>query len=133
MPATSSKWTWPVSTARSRAPETAEHPAGRGCLAARDPDEEPDEQESGGETQEQARQERAPGVGRLRVDDDLLVADQLGQAGAVDERRDLGLEQVHLDRLLVAGRVVLRLLDQLALNRLAARGDLQHVVLVQLA
>ena len=55
------------------------------------------------------------------------LVEQPGQLGGVDEGGDLGLELRDLHRLGVAGRVVARLLLQLALDRVLLRGDLLDV------
>src|SRR5439155_1412188 len=74
---------------RGRAAEAAEHAARtRGRLAAREPDEEADEEQRRREAEDEAAPERAAGVGRLGVDHDRLLCEQPGEAAAVDEGRD---------------------------------------------
>jgi hypothetical protein len=124
MPATSSNVTRLASPGATR--RAVERPKPPRTLPAHQPDEEPDEQDRRAEAEEQGRQERAAAVGRLGVDHDAAALELLGQVGRVDERGDLGLEEVDLLGL-APGRREARLLLEIALDRLPARGDLLHV------
>src|SRR3954447_15527262 len=113
---------------RGRAPEAAQDAPGAAArLPAHEPDEQADEQDRRAEAEEQRREERAAAVDRLGVDDDALGLELLGQVRRVDERRDLGLEEVDAGRLLLARRREVGLLLEVALDRLALRGDLLDV------
>ena len=110
-----------------RPPEAAEHARRPAQLATREPDEEPDQEQGGQEAEEQRRPQRTSLVRRLGVDHHFLVGEGLGEPGAIDERRHLGFEARHLDRLLIPGRVVGRRLAQLTLDGIGLRGDLVDV------
>ena len=113
---------------RGRAAEAAEHAApSRPHLATEEPDEEPHEQERREEAEQERGQQRATRVRRLRVDYHVLVGEQRGELGGIDERGDLGLEALHRHGVRVAGRVVRRLGLQLALDRVLLRADLLNV------
>jgi hypothetical protein len=96
-------------------------------LTAGEPHQAANEQQRRREAEEEAEPERSALVRRLCVDHDVLLAEQLGQRGGVDERRHLRLELVDLPRLGVSYRVVGRLALQVAVDRVLARGDLLHV------
>ena len=114
---------------RGRAAEAAEHAAAsRPRLAAEHPDEEPHQQDRRQEAEQERGPQRPALVGRLGVDDDVLVrSSSLVSCGGIDEVGDLGLEPRDRHRLGVAGRVVGRLALQLALDRVLLRADLLDV------
>ena len=111
-----------LEAAGGRPAEATEDAATPG-LPPRQPDQEPDQNERGREPEEEAQQKAAARIRRSRVDDDLLLRQHLRQPGAIDERRNLRLEPVDLDGLVVARWVVRRGLLQLALDRVLTRGD----------
>ncbi len=115
--------------ARGRAAEATENAArSRPHLAAREPDEEGDQQDRREEAEQERPQERAAGVRRLGVDDDVPLVEQLGDLSGIDERGDLGLEfRVHRYGFVIARRVVGRLVLQLSLDRVLLRADLLDV------
>jgi hypothetical protein len=121
--------------ARRRAPEAPQHAAGAAAaqLAPGEPDEEPDQQQCRQEAEQQRGPERPALVRGLGVDDHRLIGQQVGEARAIDERGNLGLEARHVDGFVVAGRVVARGLVELALDRIRLRGDLLDVARLQLA
>jgi hypothetical protein len=109
---------------RLRAAEAAERAAsGR---APREPDEQADEQDRRAKAEDQRPERGAAAVGCLRVDDDVLLGQQLRQVRRVDERGHLRLELVDLLGLATGRRVRRRLLE-VALDRLLGRRDLLHV------
>ena len=111
-----------LEAAGGRPAEATEDAATPG-LPPRQPDEEPDQYERGREPEEEAQQKATARIRRARVDDDLLLRQHLRQPGAIDERRNLRLEPVDLDGLVVARWVVRHGLLQLALDRVLTRGD----------
>src|SRR5918992_794985 len=113
----------------ARAAELTEHTAGaaagRTRRAPQEEDEQRHQQERRAEREEDRLEQRAA-VRRLGVDRHVLVLEQLGELLVVGERRDLGLE--------LLGLVVLvaDLVPELALDGVAARGDLLDVPLAHL-
>ena len=91
--------------------------------AAGEVDEQADQEEDGAEAEDQAREEPAALVDRLRLDHDLVVLEQLRQLVAVGEDGDLGLE-----RLVGLGVAVLELLLELPVDRRALGRDAVDVV-----
>jgi hypothetical protein len=73
--------------------EASEDPAPtRPRLATEQPDEEPDQEDRRQKAEHERDQQRPALVGRLGVDDHILLGEQPGELGWVDERGDLGLE-----------------------------------------
>src|SRR3954447_3243775 len=118
--------------ARGRAAEAAEDAARPAAhLATHEPDEQADEEDRRAEAEEQRGEEGPAAVGGLGVGDDATRFELLRQVGRVDERRDLGLEEVDVLRL-AAGRRERCVLLEVALDRLALRGDLRDVARLDL-
>jgi hypothetical protein len=96
-------------------------------LSTEDPDEEPDQQDRRQKAQHERRPHRPALIGRLGVDHHVLVGEQPGQLGRVDERGDFGLEPGDSDRVSVTRRVEGRLAPQLALDGVRPRADLLDI------
>src|SRR5205814_1525894 len=110
------------------AAEAPEHAtSARTALTAKQPDEEPNEQDRREEAEQQCAPQRPARVRSLGVDHDLLAVEQRCELGRIDEGGDLCLELRHLHRLGVAWRVVARFPLQLALDRVLLRADLADV------
>ncbi len=73
-----------------------------------------------------------PESGGLGVDRHARLGEDVGELAVIDERGDLRLELRHLERLVVAGRVVVGLVLELPLDRVALRADLADVLRLDL-